>query len=152
MTFTPKERSRRMTQNSRITTRRSRFTALGIGAIALTAAALSLGTAVAHADTDPNDPALSELSPDGIVRSEQSAGVSTSDLCVPNAGTLKTSDIRASDMGVPNQLAEEQSPEWVGSRGWQAVAISPADPWGGNFDPQTVKSGPACSPVSASHF
>lgn len=141
-----------MTQNLRITTRRTSFNALGIGAIALTAAALSLGAAVAHADTDPNNPAMSELSPDGIVRSEQAAGVSTSDLCVPNAGTLSTSDVRSSDMGVPDQLAKEAGPEWVGSRGWQAVAISPADPWGGNFDPQNVHSGPACSPVSASHF
>jgi hypothetical protein len=141
-----------MTQNLRTPSRRSKFSALGLGAAALTAAALSLGTAVAHADTDPNDPAMSELSPDGIVRSEQAAGVSGSDLCVPNAGTLSTSDVRASDMGVPNQLAKESGPEWVGSRGWQAVAIAPADPWGGNFDPQNVHSGPACSPVSANHF
>jgi hypothetical protein len=125
----------------------------GIGALAAAAAVgavLTFGTATALAD--PNDPAMQELSPDGQVRSEQAATVSGSDLCTVNAGTLATSDIRTSDQGVPKQTVEEAGPEWVGSRGWQAIGIAPADPWGGNFDPRNVSTGPACSPVSANGF
>jgi len=139
-----------MARNSRTVTGRPKLGAFGVVAVGLTAAALSFGTAIAHAD--PNDPSPAETSPDGTVRSEQAAGVSRSDLCVASAGTLGTSDVRTSDMGIPNQDVQEAGPEWVGSRGWQAVGIAPADPWGGNFDPQTVQSGPACSPVSANGF
>lgn len=128
----------------------TRTTRLIAGAGALASAALTLTAALAHAD--PNDPAMSQLSPDGHVRSEQSAKVSSDDLCVANEGTLGTASIRSPEIGVPQQSAEEAGPEWVGSRGWQAVGIDPADPWGGNFDPQNTHTGPACSPVAPNGF
>ena len=105
---------------------------------------------MAHAD--PNDPSLTQFSPDGQVRSEQSASINSSDRCVANEGTLSTSDVRTSDMGTPEQTTSEAGPEWVGSRGWQALALSPSNPWGGNFDPQNVPTGPVCSPVSLNGF
>ncbi|MGZ8801699.1 MAG: hypothetical protein ACXWZL_03510 [Mycobacterium sp.] len=128
----------------------NRTSRLSVGAFALVSVALTLGTALAHAD--PNDPALSELSPDGHVRSEQAAKVEGGDRCVPNEGTLGTASIRTPEIGVPEQTAKEAGPEWVGSRGWQAVGIDPADPWGGNFDPQNTPTGPACAPVAPSGF
>lgn len=121
-----------------------------LGAVALTLAVLTLGTAAAQAD--PNDPAMSQLSPDGQVRSEQAAKVSGSDLCVANEGTLGTASVSTSEVGVPEQTAQEAGPEWVGSRGWQALAVDPADPWGGNFDPENTHSGPSCAPVSPNGF
>lgn len=135
-----------MTQNRKAVTRTSR---VGAGVVAL-AFAVSFGAAVAHAD--PNDPSMTELTPNGQVRSEQSARVASGDRCTANEGTMPTSDVRTSDQGVPEQTAKEAGPEWVGSRGWQAVAISPSDPWGGNFDPTNTPTGPACSPVSANGF
>ena len=128
----------------------SRRAGFGCGATTLVAAALTFGTAQAHAD--PNDPSMSQLAPDGQVRSEQAARVSGSDLCVANEGTLGTASIRTPEIGVPGQTAKEAGPDWVGSRGWQALAIDPADPWGGNFDPQNTHTGPSCRPVSANGF
>lgn len=128
----------------------SRSAGFGCGAVALTAAAITLGTASAHAD--PNDPSMSQVAPDGQVRSEQAAKVSGSDLCVANEGTMGTATIRTPEIGVPGQTAHEAGPDWVGSRGWQALAIDPADPWGGNFDPQNTHTGPSCEPVSANGF
>ena len=136
-----------MTQHRKAVTRRSIVGAAGAVTLAF---AVSFGAAVAHAD--PNDPSMTEVTPNGQVRSEQSASVSSGDRCVANEGTMPTSDVRTSDQGVPEQTAEEAGPDWVGSRGWQAVAIDPSDPWGGNFDPANVPTGPACSPVSANHF
>lgn len=139
-----------MARDPRISTRRILFNTLGIAIVALVTAATGVGAAIAHAD--PNDPSMTKFSPDGRVRSEQSAGITVSDRCMANAGTLSTSDVRASDMGTPEQISKEAGPEWVGSRGWQAIALSPSNPWGGNFDPHTVSSGPVCSPVSPNGF
>lgn len=117
---------------------------------ALFAVVLASGMAVAHAD--PNDPSPENVSPDGQVRSEQAASVAGSDRCMTSVGTMGTSDVRDSDMGVPNQLAQEAGPDWVGSDGWQALGSSRSNPWGGNFDPRNIHTGPACKPVTARSF
>jgi hypothetical protein len=119
-------------------------------AAVLVGTALSLGGAVAHADS--NDPAPVEVSADGQVRSEQAASVTGSQPCKTSLGTLGSGDVRSSDMGVPHQLAREAGPEWVGSDGWQAQGISRSNPWGGNFDPTNTHTGPACKPVTAGPF
>ncbi|MGE2732553.1 hypothetical protein ACQI4F_24055 [Mycolicibacterium vaccae] len=113
-------------------------------------AALSIGVAVAHAD--PNDPAMQETSPDGQVRSAQAAQVGGSKPCVASVGTLGSSDVRTPDMNVPHQTAKESGPEWVGSDGWQAQALTRSNPWAGNFDPTNIHTGPACEPVTAGPF
>lgn len=119
-------------------------------ATVLLGTALSLGVATAQAD--PNDPAPTQSSADGQVRSEQAAGVTGSQPCMANVGTLGGGDIRSSEMGVPHQMAEEAGPEWVGSDGWQAQGISRSNPWGGNFDPTNIHTGPTCKPVTAGPF
>ncbi|UXA18320.1 hypothetical protein [Mycobacterium sp. SMC-4] len=121
-----------------------------LSAATVCAAFLSPGIAVAHAD--PNDPAPAQVSADGQVHSEQSASVAGSDRCMTNVGTMGTSSVRASDMDVPHQTAQEAGPEWVGSDGWQAQGISRSNPWGGNFDPTNTHTGPACAPVTAGGF
>lgn len=118
--------------------------------VVLVAAILAPGLSVAHAD--PNDPAPAQISGDGQVRSEQSASVAGSKPCMTSVGTMGTSDVRDSDMGVPHQLAKESGPEWVGSDGWQAQGIGRSNPWGGNFDPTNTHTGPACKPVTAGSF
>ncbi|MGE2835282.1 hypothetical protein [Mycobacterium sp. SMC-4] len=119
-------------------------------AAVLLGTALSLGSAVAHAD--PNDPAPTDISADGQVRSEQAASVTSSEACLTSIGTQSGSDVRTSEMGVPHQTASEAGPEWVGSDGWQAQGISRSNPWGGNFDPRNTPTGPACKPVKVGPF
>lgn len=122
----------------------------GFGALAFSVAALTFGAGAASAD--PNDPALVEVGGDGVVNSRQSASVAGADYCAVNPGTLSTSSVIASDIGTPTQKAEEGGPEWVGSRGWTAIGLSPSNPWGGNFDPQNTSTGPQCGPGNADGF
>ncbi|BBX20452.1 hypothetical protein [Mycolicibacterium duvalii] len=139
-----------MAVDARTVTRKARFGVLGVGALALTAAALTFGAGTAGAD--PNDPAHQEFSPDGQVRSSQAASVSGSEPCVTSTGTAGTSDVRVTDVSTPKQTASEAGPEWVGSDGWQASGLTRSNPWGGAFDPRNVGTGPQCSPVTASGF
>ena len=128
----------------------TRTWALWVVSSALSATALIAGAGTAHAD--PNDPALPQVAADGQIRSEPSARIQSGEICVPNLGTLATSEVRTFEQGVPNQIIEESGPEWVGSDGLQAVGIAPANPFGGNFDPQNAATGRACGPVSADRF
>ena len=124
--------------------------ALGFGALALSGAFLAFGAGTAGAD--PNDPSMVEVGGDGVVNSRQSASVAGADYCAVSPGTLGTASTISSDIGIPTQKAEEAGPEWVGSRGWQAVGVSPSDPWGGAFDPRNTSTGPQCGPGSANPF
>ncbi|MGE2729684.1 hypothetical protein ACQI4F_09405 [Mycolicibacterium vaccae] len=139
-----------MAADARTATRTKRLGVLGVGALALTTAALTFGAGTAGAD--PNDPAHQTFGPDGQVRSSQAANVSGSELCTANTGTSGTSDVRTSDIGIPKQHAEEAGPSWVGSDGWQAQGLTRSNPWGGAFDPRNVRTGPTCEPVTASGF
>lgn len=130
--------------------RMTRTCALWVVSSALSATALISGAGIAHAD--PNDPALPQVAADGQIRSEPSARIQSGEICVPNLGTLPTSQVRTFEQGVPNQIIEESGPEWVGSDGLQAVGIAPANPFGGNFDPQNAATGRACGPVSPDGF
>ncbi len=114
------------------------------------AAALISGAGVANAD--PNDPALPEVAADGQIRSEPSARIQAGEACVPNLGTLATSQVRTFEQGVPNQIIEESGPEWVGSDGLFAVGLAPANPFVGSFDSQNTSTGRACGPVIANGF
>ncbi|MDZ4264250.1 MAG: hypothetical protein U1D00_00845 [Mycobacterium sp.] len=124
--------------------------ALGFGALALSGAFLAFGAGTASAD--PNDPSMVEVGGDGVVNSRQSASIAGADYCAVSPGTLGTASTISSDIGIPTQKAEEAGPEWVGSRGWQAVGVSPSDPWGGAFDPRNTSTGPQCGPGSANPF
>ena len=126
--------------------------ALGFGALALSGAFLAFGAGTASADENSPGPAMAEIGETGVVSSRQAAAIQASDLCAVNVGTLSTASAYIPEVNVPRQSAQEAGPEWVGSRGWQAVGINPADPWGAAFDPQNANTGPACSPVSASGF
>ncbi|MGE2833798.1 hypothetical protein [Mycobacterium sp. SMC-4] len=138
-----------MAADARTATRKTRLGVLGVGALALTTAALTFGAGTAGAE--PNDPAHQEFSPDGQVRSSQAASVAGSEPCVPSAGT-SGGDVRVSEIGTPKQHAQEAGPSWVGSDGWQAQGISRTNPWGGAFDPRNTPTGPKCSPVSTRGF
>jgi hypothetical protein len=129
-----------------------KLSALGIGAIALSGAFLAFGAGTASADENSPGPAMAEIGETGQVSSRQASSIAGSDFCAVNPGTLSTASAYTPDINVPKQLAQEAGPEWVGSRGWQAVGINPADPWGGNFDPQNTSTGPVCSSVSAGGF
>ena len=87
-----------------------------------------------------------------MVTSRQSAATAGADYCAANPGTLGTASVISSDIGIPSQKAEEAGPEWVGSRGWQAIGLSPSNPWGGAFDPSSTSTGPQCGPGRASPF
>lgn len=126
--------------------------ALGFGALALSGAFFAFGAGTASADENSPGPAMAEIGETGVVSSRQSAAIAGADLCSVNPGTLSTASVYTPDVNVPKQLAEEAGPEWVGSRGWQAVGINPADPWGGAFDPRNTSTGPKCSPTTASGF
>ena len=128
----------------------SRFSASSVAALALTAGVLAFGAGMANAD--PNDPAMTEVPPNGQLQSSGAARFSGGDRCVVNEGTLPTSVVRSFEQGSPNQIIEEAGPEWVGSRGWRAVGSNPAYPWGGSFNPRSAKTGPACGPVSPDRF
>ncbi|GJF11138.1 hypothetical protein NGTWS0302_15470 [Mycolicibacterium cyprinidarum] len=122
---------------------------LGIGAFALSVATL-IGAGAANAD--PNDPSMTTVRGNGTVSSRQAASTSGAKPCAVNPGTLSTASTIASDVGTPTQKAQEAGPEWVGSRGWQAVGISPSNPWGGNFNPRSTKTGPQCRGSKARGF
>lgn len=129
---------------------RIRIRALCVVPCTVAVAALISGAGIANAD--PNDPALPEVAADGQIRSEPSARIQAGEICVPNLGTLATSQVRTFEQGVPNQIIEESGPEWVGSDGLFAVGLAPANPFGGNFDPRNAATGRACGPVFASGF
>ncbi len=124
-------------------------TLLSVDAL-LVAAVMTLGAGIAGAD--PNDPGMTNVRPDGHVDSPQSASTSGAKPCMVDPGTLSTSSVDSSDIGVPTQHAHEAGPEWVGSRGWQAVGLSPSNPWGGHFNPQNTTTGPHCTRSKANHF
>ena len=120
---------------------------LGFGVLAFSTAALAFGAGTASAYR--NDPSMTEVGGDGVVNSRQSAAVSGGGYCEVSARGGK---VVASDVGVPTQRAEEAGPEWVGSRGWQAVGLSPSNPCGGAFSPGNTATGPQCGKGSASGF
>lgn len=122
---------------------------LGLGALALSFTAL---VSAGGASADPNDPSMTEVGGNGVVSSRQSASTSGAAPCSVSPGTLSTASTNSSDVGVPTQKANEAGPEWVGSRGWQAVGIAPSNPWGGNFNPRNTKTGPQCSKSKARGF
>jgi len=114
----------------------------GFGALAFSVAALTFGAGTAGAD--PNDPAMTEISGNGVVNSREAASTSGSARCTVDPGTLSTATLATSDVGTPMQTAAEAGPSWVGSDGWQAIGLSPSNPWGGNFNPRSTKTGPQC--------
>ncbi|MCB0950528.1 MAG: hypothetical protein KDB44_14870 [Mycobacterium sp.] len=114
---------------------------VGFGALAFSVAALTFGAGIAGAD--PNDPGMTNVRPDGTVSSRQAAATSGARHCAVNPGTLNTTSTVTSDIGVPTQKASEAGPKWVGSNGWQAIGLSPSNPWRGNFN-DTAKTGPQC--------
>lgn len=119
----------------------SKLGALGIGALAIGVAALTFGAGSAGAN--PNDPGMTNVRPDGSVNSRQAAATSGANHCAVSTGTLDTSSSVSSNVGVPKQGASEAGPSWVGSDGWQAIGLSPSNPWRGNFNRPT-KTGPQC--------
>lgn len=127
-----------------------KFGALGLGALAVSVSALTFGAGAAGAN--PNDPSMTNVRPDGTVSSRQADSVAGADHCSVSPGTLSTASTASSDVGVPMQKAQEAGPQWVGSRGWQAVGISPSNPWGGNFNPQNTRTGPQCKSGKANGF
>jgi len=133
-----------------VTPKFTKLGVLGFGVFAFSVAAVAFGAGTASAD--PNDPSMAEVGGDGVVNSRQAASTSGADYCVVNPGTLSTAKTATSEIGVPTQKAEEAGPEWVGSRGWQAIGLSPSNPWGGAFDPGSTGTGPQCGKGSASGF
>lgn len=119
----------------------TKLRALGTGALAIGVAALTFGTGAASAN--PNDPGMTNVRPDGTVNSRQAASTSGANHCAVSPGTLSTSSTHSSDVGVPSQKTGESGPRWVGSDGWQAIGLSPSNPWRGNFNRPT-RTGPQC--------
>ena len=131
-----------------LTFQSTKLNLLGAGALFLSTGALTFGAGTASADQ--NDPGMTEVGGSGVVNSRQSASVTGGDYCsvmkgVPGASTV------TSDMGVPIQRADEAGPSWVGSDGWNAIGLSPSNPWRGNFM-QGTGTGPQCGKGSASGF
>lgn len=124
-----------------VTRKSTKLGAVGLGALAVSVAALTFGAGTAGAD--PNDPGMTNVRPDGTVTSRQSASVSGADHCVVSPGGLNTASTVTSDIGVPTQKVSEAGPNWVGSQGWQAIGLSPSNPWRGGFAP-TTRTGPQC--------
>lgn len=124
-----------------LTRKSTKMGALGLGALAIGVAALTFGTAAASAD--PNDPTMTDLRPNGKVTSRQADSISGARHCVVSPGTLNTSSTVTTIHGEPMQRTSETGPSWVGSDGWQAIGLSPANPWGGVFL-DTAKTGPQC--------
>lgn len=138
-----------------VTPKSTRLDGLGLGAFAVNVAALAFSAwtfGAGTASADPNDPAMTEVGGDGVVNSRQAASIAGADYCTVSPGTLGTAGIVASDVGTPTQKAEESGPEWVGSRGWQAIGLAPSNPWGGAFDPRNTSTGPQCGPGDADGF
>ena len=124
--------------------------ALAVGALTTSLAALTFGAGAAGAN--PNDPSMDRVGGNGTVSSRQAASTSGAKHCEIGLGTLSTASSHGSDMGVPKQTAQEAGPSWVGSNGWQAIGLSPSNPWGGNFNPRNTRTGPQCKTGSANGF
>jgi len=120
---------------------RLQYLVLGFGALAFSMAALTFGAGTSGADQ--NDPGMTDARPDGTVHSRQAASTSGAKHCAVDPGTLGTASTATADHGVPMQTANEAGPSWVGSDGWQAIGLSPSNPWRGNFN-QSTKTGPHC--------
>lgn len=123
---------------------------LGVGALGLSVAALTSGVGTAGAN--PNDPGMDNVRPDGTVNSRQAASTAGSKYCEVGTGTLTTASTHTPEMGTPKQTAQEAGPSWVGSNGWQAIGLSPSNPWGGNFNPRNTRTGPQCRKGNANGF
>lgn len=136
--------------------KRSTLRVLGVDALVVMAVITFGMTAdtlgAEYAIADPNDPGMTNVSPNGHVDSPQSASISGAKPCIVDPGTLGTATIESGDVGVPMQHASESGPDWVGSDGWQAIGTSRSNPWGGKFNPQNTKTGPRCGPTKAGHF
>jgi hypothetical protein len=115
--------------------------ALGLGALAVSVTALTLGAGTASAG--PNDPGMIDVRGNGQVSSRQADSTSGANRCDVSTGTLGTASVVDADLGEPMQRAAEAGPSWVGSDGWNAIGLSPSNPWRGNFNPST-RSGPQC--------
>lgn len=127
-----------------------KLTLLGVDALVVSVAAMTLSAGVAS--TDPNDPGMTDVGPNGHVDSPQSASITGAKPCVVDPGTLSTAATESGDVGVPMQHAREAGPSWVGSDGWQAIGTSNSNPWGGHFNPHNTKTGPQCGRSKAGHF
>jgi len=114
---------------------------LGCGALLVSAAAVTLGAGTASAD--PNDPGMIDVRGGGKVSSRQADSTSGANRCDVSTGTLGTASVVDADQGAPMQRTTEAGPSWVGSDGWNAIGLSPSNPWRGSFNP-TTKSGPQC--------
>lgn len=115
--------------------------ALGAGAVAVSFVALTFGSGISGAN--PNDPGMDRVGGNGSVSSRQADSTSGAKYCEVGTGTLNTASTHTPEMGAPKQTAKEAGPSWVGSDGWQAVGLSPSNPWRGSFNPKT-RSGPQC--------
>ncbi|MGB0878792.1 MAG: hypothetical protein ACPGVY_16490 [Mycobacterium sp.] len=114
---------------------------LGCGALAFSMAAATLGAGAASAN--PNDPGMTDVRGNGVVSSRQADSTSGANRCDVSTGTLGTASIHDADHGEPMQRAAETGPSWVGSDGWNAIGLSPSNPWRGNFN-QSTRTGPQC--------
>lgn len=124
--------------------------AVSVGALALILTAVTTGSVTAGAD--PNDPGMDRVGGNGSVSSRQADSTAGSKHCVVDIGTLNTASTHTPEMGTPKQTAKEAGPSWVGSNGWQAIGLSPSNPWGGNFNPRNTRTGPQCKSGTASGF
>lgn len=121
--------------------------ALGVGALATSLSALTVGAGSAGAN--PNDPGMDRVGGTGSVSSRQADSTSGAKHCEVGMGTLSTASSHTPEMGTPKQTTKEAGPSWVGSNGWQAIGLSPSNPWGGNFNPRNTRTGPQCKSGTA---
>ncbi len=126
----------------------AKFGALGVGALAVTLSGMTAGAGTAGAN--PNDPGMDRVGGNGSVSSRQAASTSGAKHCEVGMGTLSTASSHTPEMGAPKQTTKEAGPSWVGSDGWQAIGLSPSNPWGGNFNPRNTRTGPQCKSGTAS--
>ncbi|MCH9736035.1 MAG: hypothetical protein K0U78_16035 [Actinomycetia bacterium] len=119
----------------------TKFGAGGVGAIAVSLAAITFGSGIAGAN--PNDPGMDRVGGTGTVSSRQADSTSGAKHCAVGMGTLSTASSHTPDMGTPKQTTKEAGPSWVGSDGWQAIGRSRSNPWRGSFNP-TTRTGPQC--------
>ncbi len=124
--------------------------ALGVSALATSLSAMTVGAGTAGAN--PNDPGMDRVGGNGTVSSRQADSTSRAKHCEVGMGTLSTSSSYTPEMGTPKQTAQESGPSWVGSNGWQAIGLSPSNPWGGNFNPRNTRTGPQCKTGNANGF
>ncbi len=124
-----------------VTQKSTKLGSLGVGALAVSFAALTIGSGIAGAN--PNDPGMDRVGGNGTVSSRQADSTSGAKHCVVGTGTLGTASSHTPKNGIPKQTAQESGPRWVGSDGWQAIGLSPSNPWRGNFNRPT-RTGPQC--------